>query len=194
MEAAVRCSPHSNGDEAQFVVLDLVDGSLTLNHIDYLRRDRFEYSTVSTCKLPNVAAFDWSKTSPRVVSLGLVSGNASLIRLNPGHQTSETIATYPVKQQRRCNSIAFSSLDWLAVALDKTRSDVCLNVFDASSAAREPISKLCPAEHVSSVRFFQGQPRELIAGAQRAFIRLYDLRGTLPSPPFLLMLSSPPLS
>ena len=174
----MRWSPHANSDDADFILLDIVDSSLTLNHVDILNRDDFRYHTRSTyAKLPNFAAFDWSKTSNRVVAFGLASGNASLIKLNPGHQTSQILATYRVKQQRRCNSIALSKSDWLAVALDKTRSDVCLNIYDSASAVHEPIRRLCPAEIVSSVRFFTQQPQELLAGAQRAFIRLYDLRG-----------------
>ena len=128
---------------------------------------------------PISAAFDWSKTDESIVALGLGNGSANLVKLR-SHDAggSDTAATFKIKQQRKCNSVAFSTQDWLAVAVDKTRSDVCLFIYDTNrgEASTEPIRRLCAAELVSSVRFFAGRPQEIIAGTQRAFIRLYDLR------------------
>lgn len=181
METAIRFSSHtSDTDESRrrFILLDIVNNGLSLNEI--LKRDhgRVEYKSLSSiAKLPQYAAFDWSRTSSQLIAFGHISGSASLIRLEPGDQTSQTIATYTVKQQRRCNSIAFSTQNWLAVALDKTRADLCLNIYDAARTSPEPVRRLCPAELVSSVRFFAKQPQEALVGAQRSFIRIYDLRG-----------------
>ena len=89
------------------------------------------------------------------------------------------MATFKIKQQRKCNSVAFNTQDWVALAVDKTRSDVCLFVFDTNrtgEASAEPVRKLCAAELVSSVRFFPGKPQEIVAGVQKAFVRIYDLR------------------
>ena len=181
MEAAVRWSPHSTGDRERFLIVDVADQSLNLNQIDRKDRKVVKWHTVARYgRLPNFGAFDWSKTDESLVAVGLVSGSACLIKLYDDGQSSEVVANFKIKQQRKCNSIALSAQDWLAVALDKTRSDVCLNVFDAnvdSQNLRDPIRKLCPAEIVSSVRFFPNHPQEIVIGAQRSFVRLYDLRG-----------------
>jgi hypothetical protein len=185
MEAAVRWSPHSNGDKKRFLLVDVAESSVTLNEIDARNLDEPKakiphHRVAHHGKLPNFAAFDWSRTDEHLVALGLVSGNASLVRLSENSEPSEVVTTFRIKQQRKCNSIAFSTENWLAVALDKTRSDVCLNIYDAGAAPgnhNDPIRRLCPAELVSSVRFFPRQPQELVLAAQRSFIRLYDLRG-----------------
>jgi hypothetical protein len=182
MEAAVRWSPHSAPGRERFLLVDVTTQSLTLNQIDRKGRRDVDYHTVARYgRLPNFGAFDWSKTDESIVALGLVSGSACLVKLHDNGQPSETVANFKLKQQRKCNSIALSSQNWLAVALDKTRSDVCLNIFDANVDANShdsiPIRRLCPAEVVSSVRFFPGQPQELVVAAQRSVIRLYDLRG-----------------
>ncbi|KAI7299191.1 WD40 repeat-like protein, partial [Hortaea werneckii] len=118
----------------------------------------------------------WSPVQESLVALGHVSGNASVVDLSNEKPRTEQPLTFKTKQQRKCNSVALSSQNWLAVALDKTRSDVCLNIYDVASEAQEPVRRLCPAELVSSVRFFPSQPQEVVATAQRSFIRLYDLR------------------
>lgn len=181
MEAAIRWSPHSTGDRQRLLLIDVSDSSLTLNRVDRLGRNDIQYHAVTRYnKLPNFSAFAWSPVHEPIVALGLVSGNANLIRLGEDKQSSETVATFRVKQQRKCNSVAFSSQNWLAVALDKTRSDVCLSIYDANgdlSGTPEPIRRLCAAELVSSVRFFPSSPQELVATTQRAFLRIYDLRG-----------------
>lgn len=180
MEAAVRWSPHSTSSRERFLLVDVIDQSLTLNHVYSRSRNHLDYSTIAQySRLPNFSAFDWSKTDESIVALGLVSGSACLVRLREDGHPSETLTTFKLKQQRKANSTALSSRNWLAVALDKTRSDNCLNVFDANSdyqSSQEPVRRLCPAEVVSSVRFFPSQPQELVVAAQRAYIRLYDLR------------------
>ncbi|KAK4548622.1 hypothetical protein LTR36_009532 [Oleoguttula mirabilis] len=177
MEAAVRWSPHSTGDKQRFLIVDIADSSLTLNEVDTWSRRDLQYHAVSRFnKLPAFGAFAWSPLEESVVALGLSSGNASLIRLREDKQPSENIATFKIKQQRKCNSVAFSTQNWLAVGLDKTRSDVCLNIYDAASEHQEPVRRLCAAELVSSVRFFSSRPHELVASIQRMHIRIYDLR------------------
>lgn len=131
-------------------------------------------------RLPNFGAFDWHKTDESIIALGLVSGSACLVKLNENEKPSQTIATFKLKQQRKCNSVALSTQGWLAVALDRIRSDPGLNIWDATadlqSSQETPIRRLCPAEVVSSVRWFPSHPQELIVAAQRSSIRIYDLR------------------
>lgn len=161
----------------------MIDQSLTLNQVHQRNRNHIGYSPVARYgRLPNFGAFWWSQTDESLVALGLVSGSACLVKLREDNQPSESLITFKLKQQRKCNSIALSTEHWLAVALDKTRSDNCLNIYDASGGSRsheEPVRRLCPAEVVSSVRFFPSQPQELIVAAQRSYVRLYDLRGKL---------------
>lgn len=180
METAIRLSPHDDGTQQQFILLDIVNNSFTLNEVTARHERRVEHRQLAAySKLSQFAAFDWSRSSSQLIAFGHVSGTASLLKLVPGVQTSEIITTYRLKQQRRCNSIAFSTQNWLAVALDKTRADLSLNVYDTESTSTNPVRRLCPAELVSSVRFFAKQPQEVLVGAQRSFIRLYDLRGML---------------
>ncbi|KAK3701482.1 hypothetical protein LTR37_015456 [Vermiconidia calcicola] len=183
MEAAVRWSPHSTGDRKRFLIVDVADPSLTLNEVDSLSKKDISYHPVSRSgRVNNFGAFDWSRTNETIIALGLVSGSANLIRLRQDGQPADTLTQFRIKQQRKCNSIAFSTEDWLAVAVDKTRSDICLFIYDAkrehgsSNSPSEPVRRLCAAEVVSSVKFFPSQPMEIVASTQRQFIRLYDLR------------------
>lgn len=178
MEAAVRWSPHSTDDRRRFLLVDIADQSLALHQVDSLSKTNITHHPITrSSKLPSFSAFDWSKTQESIVALGHVSGTASLIKLRDDGQPSEGVATFRLKQQRKCNSIAFSTQDWLAVGVDKTRSDVCLFVYDVNrDQLAEPVRKLCAAEVVSSVRFFPRQPETLVASTSKASIRIYDLR------------------
>lgn len=177
MEAAIRWSPHSTNDRKRFLLVDIADQSLALHQVDSVDQTHVAHHIVArSTKLPSFAAFDWSKTQESIVALGLSSGSASLIKLYDDGRPSETATTFKIKQQRKCNSIAFSTKDWLAVAVDKTRSDVCLFIYDANRDSTEPVRRLCAAEVVSSVRFFPSQPETVVASTSRAFIRIYDLR------------------
>lgn len=179
MEAALRWSPHSAGDKGKFLLANASDPSITLNQLDSLEQSSVSYHAIAQSgKLPSFGAFDQSKTDESKVALGLSTGNATVVKLRSdakGPQEPET--TFRIKQQRKCNSISFNSEDWLAVALDRTRSDVSLNIYDAKTENQEPIRKLCAAELVSSVRYLPSQPQQLVASVQRSHIRLYDLRG-----------------
>ncbi|KAK3659999.1 hypothetical protein LTR56_000925 [Elasticomyces elasticus] len=170
MEAAIRWSPFSTPDRRRFLVVDASDSSLTLNEVDHIGHHDVQYHRVSRyAKLPAFAAFACSPLQESVVALGHVSGNASVVRLGEDKQSSETIATFTLKQQRKCNAVDLSRQNWLAVALDKTRSDVCLNIYDINKDAgdsAEPIRRLCAAEMVSSVCFFPESPQELVATTQ----------------------------
>ncbi|KAI7497977.1 WD40 repeat-like protein [Hortaea werneckii] len=178
MEAAVRWSPHSTAERRRFLLVDVAESSLTLNEVNGdLKPGPLSFQPISSRrKLPPFGAFAWSPVQESLVALGHVSGNASVVDLSNEKPRTEQPLTFKTKQQRKCNSVALSSQHWLAVALDKTRSDVCLNIYDVGSEVQEPVRRLCPAELVSSVRFFPSQPQEVVATAQRSFIRLYDLR------------------
>lgn len=177
----MRWSPQSTASQRRFLHIDVANPTLTLNQVDAVNGRDISYHAVARyAKLPGFGACAWSPVDESIVALGLASGNASLVKLReqPG-QASEIVATFKIKQQRKCNSVAISTQQWLAVALDKTRSDVCLNIFDGTGDFQEPLRRLCPAELVTTVRFFTSQPQELVTAVQRAYIRIYDLRGLL---------------
>ncbi|KAK6433368.1 hypothetical protein LTR95_010453 [Oleoguttula sp. CCFEE 5521] len=177
MEAAVRWCGHNA--ESRFLVVDFADSSLALHNVDEIKGRNVSHRRVAHhARLPGFNTFDLSRTTTSIVALGLATGYASIVQLNQD-EPSEILTTYRIKQQRKCNSVAFNRENWLAVALEKARSDVCLNVYDAaaqSGTGSEPIRRLCPAEAVSSVRFFAGQPHEVVLSASRNCVRVYDLR------------------
>ncbi|RMX71407.1 hypothetical protein D0869_15667 [Hortaea werneckii] len=152
MEAAVRWSPHSTAERRRFLLVDVAESSLTLNEVHgELKPGPLSFQPISSRrKLPPFGAFAWSPLQESIVALGHVSGNASVVDLSNEKPRTEQPLTFKTKQQRKCNSVALSSQNWLAVALDKTRSDVCLNIYDVASEAQEPVRRLCPAELVSS--------------------------------------------
>ena len=132
-------------------------------------------------KLPNYTAFDWSKRDEGLVGIGSASGEAILLRLDADRPQSDYIHAFPIRHQRKCNSIAFSTKNYVATGLDRVRNDVCLNIYDLNNpnmtSTSEPYRKLASSEAISSIKFFSGQPDTLVAGVSRQSIRIYDLRG-----------------
>jgi WD40 repeat protein len=161
------------------LIIDVAGNRLRLCEIDKVKEDRrVTYSQLCVRdKLPNYTAFDWSKEEENVVAIGAASGEAVLVRVD----TDSPLNSFPIKHQRKCNSIAFSSKNFLATGLDRVRNDFCLNIYDinGSSPSKEPYKKLASSEAISSIKFFSNQPDTLVAGVARQCIRLYDLRGML---------------
>ncbi|KAL1297098.1 hypothetical protein AAFC00_004681 [Neodothiora populina] len=178
MEAAIRWSPLSTDDSSRFLLADVAGNALTLCQIDALKKGQLRYTPLAhRDRLPNFTAFDWSKTDDSLVALGLSSGEASVLKIYPEQPNAESARKFEIKTQRKCNTITFSSDNWLAVGLDRVRNDHCLAVYDLNNKDRtEPLSKLCLSEAVTSVRFFPSHPLELLAAVNRSTIRLYDLR------------------
>lgn len=190
MEAAVRWSPLSTDDYKRFLLVDVAGNSLTLYQVDQLKKHNVQYRPVAHReKVPNFTAFDLSRSDDTLVALGLSSGEASVVKIESGRPQTDPLCNFTIKTQRKCNTIAFSPNNLLAVGLDRVRHDNCLTVYDinAKDPAKDPISRLCVSEAVTSVRFFPTQPHELLAAVARTTIRLYDLRGKLHN---LLLLST----
>lgn len=76
------------------------------------------------------------------MAIGLSNGKVDLIRVessNAGNNnvyTSGPSVTLPLRNSRACNSLAFSQADpnYLAVGLDKVRSDCSLVIWDVRCA------------------------------------------------------------
>ncbi|KAG9728962.1 WD40 repeat-like protein, partial [Aureobasidium melanogenum] len=174
MEAAIRWSPLSSPDEARFLLADVAGNALTLYQTQSLNRHGIQYKPIARReKVNNFTAFDWSRTDDSLVALGLSSGNAELYRFDDS-ASSDPVALFNIKTQRRCNTIAFNTQNLLAVGLDRVRHDNCLTVYDIQS--NEAYSRLCVSEAVTSLRFFPNHPQQMLAAVSRQTIRLYDLR------------------
>ncbi|KAF2744870.1 hypothetical protein M011DRAFT_407809 [Sporormia fimetaria CBS 119925] len=182
MEAAIRWSPHSTEHDPRFLVIDVAANRLRLCQVNRVERhNRVKYSQLCVRdKLPNYTAFDWSKKDPNVVAIGTASGEAVIVRMDPETAPDDCLRSFPIKHQRKCNSIAFNTNNLLATGLDRVRNDVCLNIYDLNSTGSainsEPYRKLASSEAISSIKFFPSQPGTLVAGVTRQCIRLYDLR------------------
>lgn len=182
MEAAIRWSPGDSDDLHKFLLVDVAGNSITLNEARTVSQKSLQTKTIARYdKVPNFTAFDWAKFDGSLVALGLSSGDASLVRIDPGEKNVQPLRIFPIKTQRKCNSITFNSENLLAVGLDRVRNDHCLTIYDANHGGKEPQVKLCTGDAVSSVKFFPNEPQELVAAVARTTLRLYDLRGALKS-------------
>ncbi|KAH4292927.1 hypothetical protein HBH64_178270 [Parastagonospora nodorum] len=181
MEAAIRWSPHSTQSNPRFLIIDVAGNRLRLCQIDGLSKKKVNYRQICIRdKLPNYTAFDWSKKDASVVGIGSATGEAVLVTLDPERPDHDLIHAFPIRHQRKCNSIAFSNKNLLATGLDRVRNDVCLNIYDLNdsriTSKDEPYKKLASSEAIYSIKFFTGQPDTLIAGVSRQYVRIYDLR------------------
>lgn len=187
MEAAIRWSPHSTLGSPQFLIVDVAENKLKLCEVESLGSKIIKYKKLAERdKLPNYTAFDWSKREPYFVAVGGASGEANLVRIDPEPRSAqeENIWSFPLKHQRKCNSIAFSPKNFLATGLERVRNDWCMNIYDLNVISspvprqQEPTRKLAQSESIASIKFFNNQPDTLICGVTRQCIRLFDLRGT----------------
>lgn len=188
METAIRWSPHSTAHRPYFVILDVVKSQLDLCEATFRKPSTPRGSPVVEWKvlrhrekLPSYTAFDFSKNDPFIVGLGGDSGEASIASLNPEiSRDVEHIHTYTVKNQRKCNSIAFSLNNYIATGLERMSRDHGLYVFDLTApstpSSTRPFRTLGNSEGITSIKFFNRDPNLLLAGVQRQCIRLYDLR------------------
>lgn len=190
MEAAIRWSPHATLDTPQFLIVDVIGNRLKLCEIQHLDSGTVKYKEISRRdKLKNYTAFDWSKTDPNLVAIGQASGEACLIRLDADKSSpDEGLWSFPIKHQRKCNSIAFSANEKLATGLEKHRTDLCMNIYDPNTRQQEPIRKLS-ADAISSIKFFNNEPDSLVCGVTRQCIKLFDLRGQCFKPATSIMSS-----
>ena len=189
METAIRWSPWSTLADQRFLYVDVAGKSFRLcqvtGHVD---QRKLLYRTLAThTKVPVFRAFDWSPADEALIAVGQSSGEATLLRM---HGDSQESFSFPVRNQRYCNAVAFSSHGLLAAGLDRVRNDFCLNIWDinqrimlgTSRGFTEPLRKLANSEPITSIKFFREQPATLVTGVKGQFVRIYDLRGT--SSPF----------
>ncbi|KAF2226002.1 WD40-repeat-containing domain protein [Elsinoe ampelina] len=176
MEAAIRWAPSPSHDAHRYLIVDVAGNSITLNESRSDSTGELQSERIARYdKVPNFTAFDWSKANNSLLALGLSSGESSLVKIDTEQRSIQPVLTFPRGTQRKCNSISFNPDKLLAVGLDRVRNDHCLNIYDVGGG-KEPYSKLCIGEAVSSVRFFPSRPQEIVAAVARQTLRLYDLR------------------
>ncbi|KZF22216.1 hypothetical protein L228DRAFT_247855 [Xylona heveae TC161] len=185
METAIRWSAVSSAPPHHFVLVDLLGHKVKLNEVTSDRGEDLEYRQLSQhSKFPEFRAFDWCPSNEALLAIGLPSGTTTVLKIDEDANES---FSFPIKNQRYCNAVAFNTQGLLAGGLEKVRNDFCLNIWDVNQRLSspdtdsgrpqvEPVRKLCTSEAVSSIRFFVDQPDTLIAGVGRQFLRIYDLR------------------
>lgn len=185
MEAAIRWSPSSTTTEQRFLLADVTGKSFRLCKVTAFDGKNIQHEVLSThTRVPSFRAFDWSPLDESLVAVGQSSGDATILRLGGGDESQETFS-FPIRSQRYCNAVAFSSHGLLAAGLDRVRNDFCLNIWDVNQRLAlkgtkgfaEPLRKLASSEPITSIKFFRDQPDTLVAGVKGQFVRIYDLRG-----------------
>ncbi|GAB1204722.1 hypothetical protein APSETT445_003385 [Aspergillus pseudonomiae] len=182
METAIRWSPSSTTAEQRFLSVDVVGKAFRLCKVTSFDGQTLDHEVLAAhTKVPAFRAFDWSPADESLVAVGQSSGDATILRLSSESQES---FSFPIRHQRYCNAVAFSTHGLLAAGLDRVRNDFCLNVWDVNQrlAMRggkgvvEPLRKLASSEPITSVKFFRDQPDTLVAGVKGQYVRIYDLR------------------
>ncbi|CAG8879032.1 unnamed protein product [Penicillium nalgiovense] len=183
MESAIRWSPTSSATEQRFLSVDVTGKSFRLCRVTGLDGNYIRHEVLSTLtNVPGFRAFDWSTSNENLIAVGQSSGEATILRLDGDAKES---LSFPVRNQRYCNAVAFSTHGLVASGLDRVRNDFCLNIWDVnqrlspaggSRGFTEPLRKLASSEPITSIKFFRDQPDTIVTGVKGQFVRIYDLR------------------
>jgi hypothetical protein len=159
----------------------------------HAQRGKFSYQKLSQHDdFPPLTTYDWSPAVHGLVAVGTSNGIVNLLRVD---DNSNSYLELPLKMARTCQAVAFNTGGLLAVGLDRVRSDQCLYVWDVGRLSTlgnrqsgfppetfsEPTVKLEPSVSVSSIRFFEDNPRTLVLGIKAQGLRIHDLRGDNPN-------------
>lgn len=184
MESAIRWSPSSTPTEQRFLSVDVSGKTFRLCRVTGFDGLKLRHQVISTLTdVPLFRAFDWSTSNENLIAVGQSSGEATILRLDANVKES---LSFPVRNQRYCNAVAFSTHGLVASGLDRVRNDFCLNIWDVnqrlgppggSKGFPEPLRKLASSEPITSIKFFRDQPDTLVTGVKGQFVRIYDLRG-----------------
>ncbi|KAK3333423.1 hypothetical protein B0T19DRAFT_418025 [Cercophora scortea] len=156
----------------------------------HARRGRFDWRRLAKHDdLPPLTTYDWSPSIPGLVAVGTSTGVVNLLRVD---DDSNDYLELGLKMSRTCHAVAFNTAGKLAVALDRVRSDNCLQIWDVTRMSAmdspiagfssdiepfsEPTDRLEPSVSVSSVKFFEDNPSVLVAGIKGQGLRIHDLR------------------
>ncbi|KAM7223794.1 SEH-associated protein 4 [Rhypophila decipiens] len=185
----VKWSPNANRDS--FLHINLQHRIVQLYEpTGHAQRGRFDWKKVAKHDdLPPLTTYDWSPSIPGLVAVGTSTGVVNLLRVD---DNANSYLELGLKMSRTCHAVAFNTTGKLAVALDRVRSDNCLNIWDVNRLSsmdssvpgfpadieqfNEPTDRLEPSVSVSSVRFFEDNPNVLVAGIKGQGLRIHDLR------------------
>ncbi|KAJ5514659.1 hypothetical protein N7463_004211 [Penicillium fimorum] len=183
MESAIRWSPTSSATEQRFLSVDVTGKSFRLCRVAGFDGKHLRHEVLSTLtNVPGFRAFDWSTSNENLIAVGQSSGEATILRLDGDAKES---LSFPVRNQRYCNAVAFSAHGLVASGLDRVRNDFCLNIWDVNQRLSpaggtkgftEPLRKLASSEPITSIKFFRDQPDTIVTGVKGQFVRIYDLR------------------
>ncbi|KAJ5095801.1 hypothetical protein NUU61_005157 [Penicillium alfredii] len=183
MESAVRWSPTSSATEQRFLSVDVTGKSFHLCKVAGFDGKALRHEVLTTLTdVPLFRAFDWSTSNENLIAVGQSSGEATVLRLDANAKES---LSFPVRNQRYCNAVAFSTHGLVASGLDRVRNDFCLNIWDVNQRLSpaggyigftEPLRKLASSEPITSIKFFRDHPDTLVTGVKGQFVRIYDLR------------------
>ncbi|GKT44000.1 GATOR complex protein MIOS [Colletotrichum spaethianum] len=154
------------------------------------QRSRFDYKRLSKHDdFPTLTTYDWSPTVPGLLAVGTQTGVVNLLRMD---DNSNAYIELNLKMTRTCQAVAFSTEGLLAVGLDRVRMDQCLHIWDVNrlstmnktakgfpkdlQAFADPAYRLEPSVSVSSVKFFEDNPKTLVVGIKAQGLRIHDLR------------------
>ncbi|KAK6363369.1 hypothetical protein TWF730_000802 [Orbilia blumenaviensis] len=132
----IRWSPHSDTGVQQFMTISAKETHVSLYDVKGFNNRKPESIHSELVfkkeKIPHIKCFDWSPLEPDLVAVGKSGGEALILRMKSSENAENSISL-PVKHQRGCNSVAFSRAGFLAIGLDKVRTDFCLNIWDVNS-------------------------------------------------------------
>jgi WD repeat-containing protein mio len=184
----IRWSP--NPERNSFLHVNLQHRVLRLYEpTGHAQRGNFSYQRLSQYDdFPDLTTWDWSPASAGLVAIGTSSGIVNLLRVD---DDANSYMELPLKMARTCQAVAFNTSGQLAVGLDRVRTDPCLHIWDVERlgsfagkskgfpdvSVGEPITRLEPSVSVSSIRFFEDNPKTLVIGIKQQGLRIHDLRG-----------------
>ncbi|KAI9795168.1 MAG: hypothetical protein M1816_000190 [Peltula sp. TS41687] len=196
MEVALQSSPHATHYQNRFMVLRPSKRSLKLYEAEQVKGRNFRYKQISQhTDFTTARVFDWSPADEAIVGVGLVTGEAALLRID---DSSNGLLAFNFKTPRPCTTLALSPTGLLAAGMEKARNDASLSIWDinhrlstwdrkskgwASTRPQyEPMRKLASPDAISNVKFFTDVPDTLIAGSKGLHVRIYDLRAFTDDP------------
>ncbi|KAJ0369620.1 hypothetical protein COL154_001977 [Colletotrichum chrysophilum] len=157
------------------------------------QRSKFDYERLSKHDdFPTLTTYDWSPTVPGLLAVGTQTGVVNLLRMD---DNSNAYIELGLKMTRTCQAVAFNTEGLLAVGLDRVRMDQCLHIWDVNRLSSmdksakgfskdmhsftDPAYRLEPSVSVSSVKFFEDNPKTLVVGIKAQGLRIHDLRGEM---------------
>jgi hypothetical protein len=153
----------------------------------HARKGRFDYEKLGRHDdFPPLSTYDWSPTNAGLLAVGASTGIVNLLRIDDG---SNAYVELGLKMSRACQAVAFNTTGLLAVGLDRVRMDQSLHVWDVSrlsslnkqtkgfppdaSSFVDPKFRLEPSVSVSSIKFFEDNPKTLVAGIKGQGLRIH---------------------